>query len=201
MMLRVVIYSTTCALAACAACLPVDAFGEETADVVVVDFESAEIGKHVESWQEQGVTFALAQQPKKSKAKGRVMFFPHIASGHKGILNAMADESIPMSATFRSIVNRVELKLWGSTTSAALVEAFDAGGKLIDRTSIDQVPVRKRPEEPVPFFEMTVQGEGIASIQISGSQPGGFVAVDELRFFPQPSGSELSRSDDSEPAP
>lgn len=148
----------------------------------VVDFESAMIGKPIPTWADQGVTFELAHQPQKSKAKGRVSFFPHIGTNRKGIVNAMANESIPLRATFEKPVKKVELVLWGSTTSAALVEAFDADGKRIAKNGLEQVPVRKTPEEHVPFFELSVAGESIAYVEISGAQPGGFVAVDEVRF-------------------
>lgn len=181
MIARASIRIVVCALLACA--YPHVVSGEET-DAVLVDFESAKIGEHLETWQEQGVTFALVHQPTKSKAKGRVMFFPHVASGRKGILNAIANESIPLQASFTRPVAKVELKLWGSTTSAATIKALNAHGEVVDEVSLDRVPVRQRPEDPVPMFEIVVQGKGITSIQVSGSQPGGFVAIDELRYHP-----------------
>jgi hypothetical protein len=153
-----------------------------TAQEVRIDFESATIGKPVPVWTEAGVEFALAHEPQKSNAKGRVMFFPHLGSDHKGILNAMADESIPVRANFDRPVQVATLTLWGSTTSSALIEAFDADGKLIASAGLDQVPVRTKPEDSIPMFELSVAGEGIAYLQVSGSQPGGFVAIDELRF-------------------
>jgi hypothetical protein len=147
----------------------------------IVDFESTTIGKPIPTWSDQGVTFGLAHQPQKCKAIGRISFFPHIGTNRKGIVNAMADEAIAIRATFEKPVKKVQLVLWGSTTSAAVVEAFDAAGKRIAKDGLEQVPVRKTPEESVPFFELAVEGEGIAYIQIGGSQPGGFVAVDEIR--------------------
>lgn len=154
------------------------AFAEET----VIDFESAEVGKPTPQWTEKDVVFELAHGPTKSKAKGRVMFFPHLGTDRKGILAAMADESIPVRVTFPRPVNHVTLVLWGSTTSSALVEAFDAEGKLVAKDALDSVPVRKNPEEQVPFFEMAVSAERIAYLEISGSRPGGFLAIDELRW-------------------
>ena len=148
----------------------------------VIDFESTQVGKPMPSWSDQGVTFGLSHQPKKSKVVGRISFFPHLGTGRKGIVNAMANEAIPILATFEKPVRNVSLVLWGSTTSSALVEAFDADGKRIAKDGLEQVPVRKRPEDHVPFFELAVKGEGIAYIEISGSQPGGFVAVDEIRW-------------------
>ncbi len=148
----------------------------------VIDFESVQIGKPVPTWSDQRVTFGLAHQPKKSKAAGRISFFPHLGTNHKGIVNAMANEAIPLRATFEKPVRKVQLVLWGSTTSSALVEAFDADGKRIAKDGLEHVPVRKTPDEYVPFFELAVEGEGIAYIEISGSQPGGFVAVDEIRW-------------------
>lgn len=148
----------------------------------IIDFESTTVGKPIPTWSDQGVAFGLAHQPKKSKAVGRISFFPHIGTNRKGIVNAMANEAIPIRATFEKPVKKVQLVLWGSTTSAAKVEAFDIDGKRIAKDELEQVPVRKAPEEHVPFFELTVEGESIAYIEISGSQPGGFVAVDEIRI-------------------
>jgi hypothetical protein len=148
----------------------------------VIDFESAPIGKPALTWSDQGVTFGLSHQPKKSKAIGRISFFPHLGTNRIGIVNAMANEAIPVLATFDKPVRKVQLVLWGSTTSSALVEAFDLDGKRIAKDGLEHVPVRKAPEDHVPFFELAVEGEGIAYIEISGSQPGGFVAVDEIRW-------------------
>jgi len=152
------------------------------ADESSIDFESAEIGKPTVKWADQGVVFDLAHAPTKSKAIGRVMFFPHLGTQRKGILNAMANESIPVRVTFPRPADKVRLVLWGSTTSAALVEAFDSQGNLIAKDGLDQVPIRKHPEEPIPFFELTVAGGQIAYLHISGSRPGGFVAIDEIRW-------------------
>ncbi len=148
----------------------------------VIDFESALIGKPMPTWVDQGVTFGLAHQPKKNKSVGRISIFPNLGTNRKGIVNAMANESIPVRATFEKPVKRVQLILWGSTNSSALVEAFDADNKRIAKDGLEHVPVRKRPEDPIPFFELAVEGEEIAYIEISGSQPGGFVAVDEIRW-------------------
>jgi hypothetical protein len=152
------------------------------AQEAVIDFESALIGKPTPTWSDQGVTFELAHPPKKSKAVGRISFFPHLGTNRKGIVNAMANEAIPVRAKFERPVKKVQLILWGSTTSSALVEAFDIGGKRIAKDGLEHVPVRKTPEDHVPFFELAVEGEGIAYIEISGSQPGGFIAIDEIRW-------------------
>lgn len=160
------------------------AFGQRTiAQDQVIDFEATEIGKPVAKWSEQGVTFELAHSPTKNKAVGRVSFFPHLGTNRKGIVNAMANEAIPVRATFASPVANVRLRLWGSTTSSALLQAFDVDGKLLAKDSLAQVPVRQSPEELIPFFELAVEAEGIASIEISGSKPGGFLAVDEIRWL------------------
>ncbi len=148
----------------------------------VIDFESAEIGKPMLTWSEKDVIFTPAHEPEKSKAKGRIMFFPHLGTDRKGIVNAIANEAIPFRVTFPRPVNKAELILWGSTTSSALVEAFDAEGNLLTKDSLDHVPVRKSPEELVPFFELTVSAEGISNLVISGAKPGGFVAVDKLTW-------------------
>src|SRR5690349_12988338 len=84
-------------------------FAADAADVVL-DFEQATIGKPVPTWTEKGVTFALAEPPRTSKAVGRVMFFPHLATNHKGLLNAMANEqAIPVRAKFPAPVSSVTI--------------------------------------------------------------------------------------------
>jgi hypothetical protein len=160
------------------------------AEEIVVDFESAEIGKPIPTWTEKGVVFSLARSPAHSKAKGRIMFFPHLATNHKGILNAMANEqAIPVQAVFPQVVSSVTLVLWGSTGCPALVEALDQEGKVVDQASLAAVPGRKAPGDPVPFCELTVKAPAIASIRFSGPRNGEFLAADELRFTPLPSSS------------
>jgi len=149
---------------------------------VVVGFEQAEVGKPVTNWVEKGVTFALAHSPKQTKAAGRVMFFPHLATGHKGILCAMATEQIAVQATFPKPASSVTLVLWGSTGCAALLEAFDKTGMLLDKASLAVVPGRTKPEDPIPMFELTVKAPEIAYIQFSGPRTGEFLAADELRI-------------------
>lgn len=156
---------------------------------IVVDFEQAEIGKPVTNWVEKGVTFTLAHPPTQSKAAGRVMFFPHLATNHKGILCAMATEQIPVQATFPKPASSVTLVLWGSTGCPALLEAFDKNGKLLDKSSLDAVPGRTRSEDPIPMFNLTVNGTEIAYVRFSGPRTGEFLAADELRFTPIPKAS------------
>ena len=152
---------------------------------VVVDFEKAEItGRWIESWEDKGVVFTPAHAPTKSKAKARIMFFPHLPSGRKGILSAMADDPIPVRARFSTNVSSVTLVLWGSTGCAARLEAYDQEGKLVDKTSVDVIPGRKAPGEPIPTFELTVRGSNIAYVQFSGPRTGEYLAADELRFVP-----------------
>ncbi len=154
----------------------------------VVDFESAVTvlpdGKanRLPKWEEKGVVFALAHEPTQSKAKGLVMFFTHLTSGHKGIACAMAAEPIPVRATFPKPVSTVTLAMWGSTGMPAIVEAFDADGHVLDRKSLESVPGRKAPGDPVPVFTMTVSAKGIAYIQFSGPREGEYLAADEVRF-------------------
>ena len=152
---------------------------------LVIDFEQAEIGKPMTNWVEKGVVFALAHQLKQSKAAGRVMFFPHLATGHKGILCAMATEQIPVQATFPKPASSVTLTLWGSTGCAALLEAYDKNGTLIDKAALPVVPARTNPEDPIPVFELKVKGREIAYIRFSGPRTGEFLAADELRFVPE----------------
>jgi hypothetical protein len=152
---------------------------------VVVDFEKAELtGRWIESWEENGVVFSPAHPPTKSKAKGRLMFFAHLTSGRKGILCAMATDPIPVKASFPNGASSVTLMLWGSTGCAARLEAYDATGKLVDKASLEVIPGRKAPADPVPTFELTVKGTHIASVQFSGPRAGEHLVADELRFLP-----------------
>ena len=153
---------------------------------IVIDFEQAEIGKPMPTWTEKGVVFKLAGPLANSKAIGRIMFFPHLATNHKGILNAMATEqAIPVQATFPTSASSVTLVLWGSTGCPALLEALDNNGEVVDKASVAAVPGRKAPADPVPFFELTVkapEASAIAAIRFSGPRNGEFLAADEIRI-------------------
>jgi hypothetical protein len=155
---------------------------------VVVRFDKVETGKPVPGYtdKEHGVEFALARPPARSKAAGRVMFFPHLKTDRNGILSAMADESIPVEIRFPTPVTSVTLGLWGSIGSTALVEAYDKDGKVVDTAKRDKVPERTGPEKPVPSFDLTVKAPAIASVRFSGAPPGGYLVCDELRFTPLP---------------
>ena len=160
------------------------------AQEIIVDFEKtvpllAE-GKanRVSQYEEKGVVFTLAREPKTTKAKGMLMFFTHLSSGHKGIVCALAMEPIPVRATFPTPVSVVTVSFWGSTATPALLEAFDSNGAVLDRANLESVPSRKAPGDPVPIFNMTVKGGRIAYIQFSGPREGEYLAADELRFTP-----------------
>lgn len=162
-------------------CVASAAFGASPAEVVI-DFEQATVGKPVPAWTEQGVTFALAEPPRTSKAVGRVMFFPHLATSHKGLLNAMANEqAIPVRATFPAAAAEVAIVFWASTGSPAKLQAFDGDGQLVATASVDAAPARRSPEEPVPFFTLTVKAPAIAYVLFSGPRNGEFLAADEVR--------------------
>jgi hypothetical protein len=153
------------------------------AEEIVIDFEQAEIGKPVPTWTEKGVVFNLAAPLTQSKATGRIMFFPHLATNRKGILNAMATEqAIPVQATFPSSASSVTLVLWGSTGCPALLEALDKNGEVVDKVSVAAVPGRKAAADPVPFVQLTVKAPTIAAIRFSGPRNGEFLAADEIRF-------------------
>ena len=149
-----------------------------------ITFDKVETGKPMPSYTDLGVVFALARQPSKNKAVGRVMFFPHLKTPRKGILNAMANESIPVEVRFPKPVSSVTVVLWGSIGSAAIVEAYDKDGKIVDKAARVKVPERTGPEQPVPSFELTVKAGAIAYIRFSGSPPGGYLVCDEVRFTP-----------------
>jgi hypothetical protein len=153
------------------------------AEEIVIDFEHAEVGKPAPEWTEKGVVFKLAGPLAGSKARGRIMFFPHLATNRKGLLNAMATEqAVPVQATFPGRVSTVTLVLWGSTGCPALIEALDENGRVVDRVSVDSVPARNTPADSVPFVELTVKAAAIAAIRFSGPRDGEFLAADELRF-------------------
>jgi len=153
---------------------------------IVIDFEQAEIGKPMPTWTEKGVVFNLAGPLTNSKAIGRIMFFPHLATNHRGILNAMATEqAVPVLATFPDSASSVTLVLWGSTGCPALLEALDRNGEIVDKASVAAAPGRKAPADPIPFFKLTVKapaGSAIAAIRFSGPRDGEFLAADEVRF-------------------
>lgn len=152
---------------------------------VTLTFEKAETGKPMSTYTEQGVVFALSRPPSTSRAAGRVMFFPHLKTPRKGILNAMAGESIPVEVRFPKPASGVTLVLWGSIGGKAVVEAFDNDGNVVDRASRDAVPARTGPEQPIPSFELTVKASDIASVRFSGAPPGGYLVCDEVRFSPR----------------
>ena len=153
------------------------------AEELTIDFEQAEIGKPVPTWTEKGVVFKLAGPLTQSKATGRIMFFPHLATNHKGILNAMATEQgIPVQATFPTSASAVTLVLWGSTGCPALLEALDKDGVVVDHASVAAVPGRKAPGDPIPFLQLTVKAPAIAAIRFSGPRNGEFLAADEIRI-------------------
>ena len=153
---------------------------------IVIDFEQAEIGKPMPTWTEKGVVFNLAGPLTKSKAAGRIMFFPHLATNHRGILNAMATEqAIPVLATFPDSASSVTLVFWSSTGCPALLEALDKNGAVVDKVSVAAAPGRKDPADPIPFFKLTVkapEASAIAAIRFSGPRDGEFLAADEVRF-------------------
>ena len=156
----------------------------------VVDFEKAVTvlpdGKasRIPKWEEKGVVFTLAHEPRTSKGKGLLMFFTHLSDGHKGIVCAMATEPIPVRATFPKPVSSVTVAMWGSTGMPAVLEAFDAEGKVVDRASLQSIPGRKAPGDPVPIFTMKVSAPRIAYIEFSGPREGEYLAADEVRFTP-----------------
>jgi hypothetical protein len=96
----------------------------------------------------------------------------------------MATESIPLRATFPAPVSSVEISFWASTGTPVVLEAFDADGKVVDRVSLESVPGRKAPGDPVPVFTLSVKASRIAYVQFSGPREGEYLAADEVRFTP-----------------
>ena len=177
-------YVSTPAAKAALAAVPPPAPGE-----IVVDFEKAEIGQPMPSWEEQGVKFRLYGPLQRTPAaQPRVMFFPHIATDHKGILNARStDQGVPLEMALPGAgASSVTLVLWGSTGCPVYVEAYDKDGKLVDQKSVASVPGRKAPEDPIPFLVVTLKAPAITHVYLSGPRNGEFLAADEVRFMPLP---------------
>lgn len=167
---------------------------EKNKKEVVIDFEEVrirldpkndEVINRRESYEERGVEFKLSRQPQRSKARGRIMFFPHIPSGRKGILNAMANEQeIPVQVRFPKRASSVTIVFWASTGASAELKAFSNDGKVLGRDALKVVPGRKAPEEPIPTFELSVEADGISYVEFSGPRSGEFLAADEVRYVP-----------------
>jgi len=169
------------------ATLPADAgVTKNAAGETVLTFEKATVGKAIPTWTQGGVTFTLASAPQRSRAEGRIMFFPHLKTNRQGILNAMSNEqAIPVKAEIAGGASSVTLVLWGSIGCYAKVEAFDKDGKLLDTAALPEtVPQRKSPSDPIPSFELTVKGKDIAYIQFGGAPNGGSLVADEMRYLP-----------------
>jgi hypothetical protein len=159
---------------------------QNVAGEILITFANAAVGKPLPTWTEGNVTFSLASPPQRSKAQGRVMFFPHLKTDRKGILNAMASEqAIPVKAEIKGGASSVTLVLWGTMGSNAWLEAHDGDGKLLDRAALPgAVPERKSPSDPIPSFELTVKAENIAYILFAGSPNGGALVANEMRYIP-----------------
>jgi hypothetical protein len=164
------------------------------ADEIIIDFEQVPIRldpkndeavNRLERHVEKGVEFRLARQPERSKARGRIMFFPHVASGRKGLVNAMASEQqIPVQVRFPKGASRVTIVFWASTGASAKLEAFNSKGEVVARDDLKVVPRRKRPEDAVPTFELAVKAEAISYAEFSGPRTGEYLVADEVRFVP-----------------
>ena len=138
-------------------------------DEIIIEFKDVEVGKPMPSWTAKYVIFEPAGKLTRSKASPRIMFFPHLMTEKKGILSAMAAEVIPVQIRLPSGASKVTLAMWGSIGSAALVEALDKDGKVVDKASLEKVPSRASPAEPIPSFELTVKAPQISSVRFSGA--------------------------------
>jgi hypothetical protein len=163
-----------------------DAPPRNAAGEVVVTFAEVTVGKPVERWTAGDVTFSLASAPQRSKARGRVMFFPHLKTGRKGILNAMANEQgVPVKAEIKGGASAVTLVLWGTVGATAWLEARDKDGKLLDRAALPgAVPQRKDPADAIPSFELSIRAENVAYVLFAGAPNGGALVADAIRYVP-----------------
>jgi|GEM_PF-5366605 len=159
---------------------------KNAAGQIVVTFEDAPVGKAAQTYTKGGITFSLASPPQHTRAQGRIMFFPHLKTNRRGVLNAMAKEQdIPVKAQIAGEASSVTLVLWGTIGCHAWLEAHDKDGKLLDRAALpDVVPQRKSPSDPIPTFELTVKGNGIAFILFGGAPNGSALVADEVRYVP-----------------
>ena len=182
---RTILVVLTAAIAASAGRAD-NASAKNSAGEVVLTFADATVGKPVPTWTAGDVTFSLASAPQRSKAQGRVMFFPHLKTDRKGILNAMAnDQAIPVKAEIRGGASHVTVVLWGTVGSNAWLEARDKDDKLLDRAALPgPVPQRKTPADPIPSFELSVKAENIAYVLFAGAPNGGALVADEMRYVP-----------------
>lgn len=172
-------------------CLPRLAATEQ-ADLVVIDFEDVqiqpdsdndEIVYRPEVYSERGVEISLARQPKGRKDRGRVMFFTHEASRRKGLLNAMATEQeIPVRVRFPESASTVSIVFWASSATPVVLAAYDRHGDEVSAVRLEVAPGRKRPEDPVPTFELTVTANEISFVEFAGPRSGEFLVADEIRY-------------------
>ncbi len=161
--------------------LAASAHGQE----IILRFNQEAVGKPVPAYTNAGVVFTPAHPATKSKAVPKVMFFPHLKTDRKGILNAMADDPIPVKVRFPQAASSVTLILWGATGCPARLEAFASDGRRLDQVSLPAVPARFSPADPVPTFELTVKAPEIAYVCLSGPRAGEYLAAEEVRFTPQ----------------
>jgi hypothetical protein len=163
-----------------------------TAEEIVIDFEQVRIVdpkndeavNRLERYVEKGIEFKLARDPERSKARGRIMFFPHTASGRKGVLNAMAaEQQIPVQVRFPRGASAVTIVFWSSTGASAKLEAFNDKEEIVARDELKVVPSRKKPEDPVPTFELKVKANDISYVEFSGPRNGEYLVADEVRFI------------------
>jgi len=165
-----------------------------SAEEVLIDFEQVpirldpqndELVNRLERYEEKGVAFKLAREPERSKARGRIMFFPHLGSGRKGLLNAMASEQqLPVQVRFSQGASAVTIVFWASSGASAKLEAFNRRGEVVARDELKIVPGRKRPEDAIPTFTLKVAADEISHVEFSGPRTGEFLAADEVRFTP-----------------
>ncbi|MDZ4783312.1 MAG: hypothetical protein SGJ19_23950 [Planctomycetia bacterium] len=164
------------------------------AEEVVINFEQVpvkldptndEAVNRLERYVDKGVEFKLARSPERSKARGRIMFFSHITSGRTGILNAMADEQqIPVQVQFPQGASAVTIVFWASTGTSARLAAFNSQGEIVARSELEMVPGRKKPEDPVPTFELEVKAGEISYVQFNGPRTSEYLVAEEVRFVP-----------------
>ena len=150
-----------------------------------LDPKNDEAVNRLERYVEKGVEFKLARPPERSKARGRIMFFPHLTSGRKGLLNAMANEQqISVQVRFPKSARAVTIVFWASTGASAKLEAFNSKGDVVAHDELKVAPGRKKPEDAVPTFDLSVKADEISYVEFSGPRTGEYLVADEVRFVP-----------------
>lgn len=137
---------------------------------------------HDEEFHNGGLNLVdLSCQPTNS-ANSRFGFRCVTESGRVKCPRKSGADSIPVGVRSHGGVLSFTVVFWGSTLGPARPEAYDSEHNLLDETSLEAVPGRNFPGDPLPTFELTVEGTRMAYIEFSDPREGEYLAADEVRF-------------------